>query len=331
ALFLQSKEVGELTELLKREKPDAIILTNVASDADAALIKSAKRGNIKTIGIPKSWDNMNKYGFRAKPDILVVWSEFMKREAMGFQNYLADGIKIVGIPQFDRYLDKSRIWSREKFLSEMGLEKDRQVLFFGSEGKLLPTDSNIASILSDLVTSESLKKKCQLLIRPHFGYTDDEIKFSHLFDKPHLKVDLYNEPSRGFRDHWDYSNEFFDRFVNCIYHSDIIISTYSTLALDGAAFDKPLINIGFDGVKTEPYERSVRRWEEVTYFKAVLDENAMRNVKCAEDMKSAINDYLSNPSLQSKERDGLRRKFCHKIDGQSGRRFAEVIEREIST
>ena len=65
---------------------------------------AAKKQNILVIGMVKSWDNLVKdIPIRLRPDILFVWNEVMKNQAINYQYIPKNKIKIVGIPQFDIY------------------------------------------------------------------------------------------------------------------------------------------------------------------------------------------------------------------------------------
>ncbi len=320
-VFLQKKEVSYFLNILRDVKPDIVFSTSISSDTEAALIKAAKKRHIPTIAMPKSWDNLSKFGFRVKADMFVVWSQFTKNQAIVFQNYLPEDVVEIGIPQFDGYVDKQRIYTREKFCNLYGLDPSLPIIFFGSEGKLFPTDSEIASILAEYVNIH----QCQLLIRPHYGYKRDEKKFSHLFNIPHVTVDLFNNPSSSFRDEWDYSDEFTNRFINSMYHSDVIINTCSTLSLDGAAFDKPIISIGFDGYQDLPYEKSIRRWYETYYFSYVLKTQAVDVAYNKEHLFNLITDCRNQPLLRKKERDVLIKNFCGTLDGEAGNRLYSAI------
>ncbi len=328
--FLQKEEVAHFVTLLETYKPDVVTITNVSSDTEIALLKAAKEKNIKTLAIPKSWDNLSKHGFRAKADIMVVWSDFMKKQTIEFQNYKEQDIRVIGIPQFDYYADKTRLQTREQFCSLYNLDPKKKIIFFGSEGKLFPTDSEIASILYEMVSQNTLSLSAQLLVRPHYGYKNDEQKFSHLFDKPNVTVDLQNTPSAFFRDEWDYSQEFMNRFLNTLYHSDVIVNTCSTLSLDGVAFDKPLISIAFDGYQKKRYNDSILRWYETHYYDGIVQTGAVSIVKDRKELQSEISEYLLNPERKVEERKILRDHFCHFIDGKAGERFASVIEEALS-
>ena len=324
-LFLQKSEVAQYHEVLLKEKPDLIVSTNISADTEAALIKAARRLKIRTVGMPKSWDNTSKHGFRVKTDVFVVWNEFMKEQAIRLQNYRLDQVAVIGIPQFDYYVDKSRIWSREKFCELYGLDPARKIIMFGSEGGKFPTDGDIAAIIAEQIHQGRFHRPCQLLVRPHYGYKNDDLKFKSVFGKALVSVDRFNKPSANFRDEWDYSRDFMDRFLNTLYHSDIAISTCSTLALDAVAFDKPLISIGFDGDDDQPYERSLRRWYETQYYSAVIKTGAIEVASSREKLASLIDQYLNHPEFKSKEREILRQKFVYPFDGQAGRRLADLV------
>ncbi len=77
----------EYGPLLDRYKPDLIFSTNIMEDPDSFLIRAAKTRKIPTVGMPKSWDNLSKMFLRTKPDRLIVWSPYMKSEAMLFKKY----------------------------------------------------------------------------------------------------------------------------------------------------------------------------------------------------------------------------------------------------
>ena len=324
-LISQKKEVAVFQELLQAEKPDAVIVTNIADDMEAALLKAAKKEKVFSIATPKSWDNPNKNGFRVKANALTVWNELMAGQIERYQNYAREDIHITGVPQFDYYTDLSRLMSREDFCALYDLDPKKKIILFSSEGKLFQSDGEVASVIYDAIEKGQLSEDCQLLVRPHFGYNNDEQKFKHLFDKPDVSVDLFYNPSNNFRDEWDYSDEAMDRFLNMLYHSDININTHSSLTLDTIGFDTPIISIMFDGFEPRPYRRSVERWYETAYYREVLAFRATTEVRSPKELTDAVNAYLADPSYKHNERTALKEVFCYKFDGQSGKRFFDVI------
>ena len=329
-LFVQRKDVSVFKELIKREKPILVVSTSIMSDIETAVIKAAKKLKVRVIGMPKSWDNPSRAGFRAKVDMLVVWSEFMVDQSEKFQNYKRKDMRIIGIPQFDYYTDKERVWSREKFCKEFGLDIDKKIILFASAGKAITEDKEIASIIYDFIKNDELVKKTQLLIRPHFFYKNEEKKFTHLLGKEGVVVDDSNNPSVGFRDHADYSWYHLERFLNSLYHADIVVNVASTTALDAVALDRPVIHFAYDVDEKMAKEHSLKLAYASDYNLEIVNSRATKLAQSRSGFRDLINRYLEDPSLEEKERAYLREKFCYKVDGNSGRRFADIIIEEVN-
>ena len=195
----------------------------------------------------------------------------------------------------------------------------------------MPEDTDIATVLYEFIVRGKLAAPCQLLIRPHFSYKDDEQKFAHLFGKEGVAVDRSNTPSSAFRDHGDYSLVHMDRFANSLFHADIVVNVASTITLDAAAFDKPVINVAFEPQLTVPANvQPVTSFYESDYFLEIVKTGASKIAYSKGELLNYLNRYLSSPSSEASERKELRRRFCYRVDGGAGKRFAELVIKEVS-
>ena len=80
--------------LLYKYKPSLIFCTSILMTKEIDLIKAAKTKNILVIGMVKSWDNLVKdIPIRLRPDILFVWNEVMKNQAINYQYIPKNKIK----------------------------------------------------------------------------------------------------------------------------------------------------------------------------------------------------------------------------------------------
>ena len=199
--FLQRKSVAQYQELLAQYQPDMVFIGNMLEEA--ALLKAARRQQVPTVAMPKTWDNPSKRYFRARADHIVVWGSFMKEQMMRLHDYRSGDITMTGVPQFDYYIDKSRLESRVDFCRRLGLDSKKKILCFGSEGNVMPSDADIAAVLRDLIRDKKFNEDCQLLIRPHFAYKNDEQKFISLKNQPDVVIDTNNHPAKGFPDYSD--------------------------------------------------------------------------------------------------------------------------------
>jgi hypothetical protein len=62
----------------------------------------------------------------------------------------------------------------------------------------------------------------------------------------------------------------------------------------------------------------------------IVNSHATKLAKSRGEFKELINRYLEHPEFESKERQELRDRFCYRIDGNSGKRFADLIIKEVN-
>lgn len=309
-------------------KPALVFASNINDDSCVNLVKNATAKGIYSIVMPQSWDNLSKGGFRIKGDLLVVWNDFMHDQAIKFQNYKDEEVKIIGVPQFDWHVREDLFKNREQFCNEMGLDPERKIILFGSAGKLGIADKDVTAMITKAIQKRGIKIPAQLLIRPHYGWPNDVEKFNHLVGQKHAVIDRHYKPSK-FRDSWDYSIDRNIHLADSLKYCSMLITTFSTLNLDAACFDKALINIYFDGYEKKPFKHSVRRWYGTDWTQEVLATGAVSLAKDEGHLIELINKYLSDSTINSEGRERLRNRFCYKIDGQSGKRLFAVFESKM--
>ena len=308
--------------------PDVVFSTSFVSGFDTAFMKEAKRRGIPTISMPKSWDNIPLGYARFLPDYFIVPNEPSQHVAIHFQDIPKSKVHVVGIPQFDWYARKGFIRSREEHLKKKGLDPALPLIFFGSEGVFAGHDHEVGEMIYGWVERNELAKPCQMLVRAHFSNADQDI-FRKLRGKPNVAIDSYRL-TNFLGDKWDPSKEEMVDFINSLHHCDIMINAASTLTLDAACFDRPIINIGFGCV----YEDGDKRKKDITssacytsdHFNWVLETNGTKKADSPDQLREQINKYLLNPQLESKERETLRHKLCYRLDGKSSERLVRVLD-----
>ncbi len=327
--FVQLDKVEYYKKILIDNEINLFFSTNMADETEVAILKAARKLGIKTIAMPKTWDNPTKRIFRVNVDHIVVWSNYMKQQMVDIQGYKESSITIIGIPQFDCYKNESKFISREKFCELNGLDPKKKIILFGSEGKNVPSDRFIADKIAKAIQTGEINYEAQLYIRPHFAYRNDEDKFKDLDDYENVVLDETNNPSRCFRDRWDYSDKQIEHFLNLLRHTDVLVTTCSTLVIDAAAVSTPSILIFFDekGGMEVPMFKSVRRWYECDYYRDVRKVKSAPEVYSSVEMINKINQLLKNPALFEKERNNLIDFFAFKVDGLVGKRlYDDVVE-----
>ncbi len=302
-------------KLFDTYKPDLVFLPNIAHSPDLDLLAEARRRNIKNVGMVGSWDHFNKYFVPLRSDILLAWSNVIKEEAVKYEAYEESQIKLTGFPQFDPYVDRKNIIPRDEFLSQLNLPVNKKVIFFASEGAYCLDGPDIIDMMLKWIEEGSIAPSV-IILRLYPGVPKEEQTYAKYLDHPLIHIDE--------TDNWS-STENLMHFINILYHCDVSISTYSTIAIEASIFDKPLINISFDGYhKREPH-RSVKRLVNFSHFEHITKAGGLSTVNSEEELLRVLKNYLDDGHLYARERESLRERMCWKLDGQSSARIVDYV------
>lgn len=307
--------------LFDKYMPDLLFVPNVAHNPDMKLLDEAKRQKIKTVGMCGSWDHFNKYFVPIRSDILLAWNDPLKEEAIKYEGYRPNQIEMVGFPQFDSYINNVSLIPKEDFYKKIGFEKDKKIIFFVSEGAYSLDGKDIIDMIVKWIEQGKLSKDSRIILRLYPGVNSEEETYKEFFDNQYVFVDRV--------DNWG-SRENFYNFINTMYYSDIIISTYSTISVEGCVFDKPLININFDGYSKRPANKTVARLKDFSHFKHVSNTGALSNVSSEEELLNTINKYLENSEFKSDQRKKMAERMCFKLDGKSSERIVNKIIQNLN-
>ncbi len=310
--------------LFDRYHPDLVFATNIMEDADGFVLRAAKARGIPTVGMPKSWDNLSKMVLRTKPDRLIVWSPYMRDEAKRFQDYHDEEIMMTGIPQFDGYVTRSGLPSREDFFSAIGADPSKKLILFASEAKLSPPDPSFCEMLLRALDDGRIGN-AQLLVRPHFGFREDVKRFLVFQDRPFACVDTDFDPQPVFYDAFDYSHRHMMRLAASLLYADVVVTTFSTMTLDATACGKPVVNAMFDGFETLPFGKSIRRWFTSEHYRPVVETNAPFFVRTEDELIATVRSLLERPDQHLSERTHLQNHFIGTLDGHASERVAQAV------
>jgi len=113
-------------------------------------------------------------------------------------------------------------------------------------------------------------------------------------------------------------------------HSDVVISVVSTISIEAAIFDTPIINVAFDGEQPEPFARSARRYFRFTHFANVLRHEPGSVAETPEQLVAQIGRYLADPSLEAAGRRKVVLEQCQFLDGRAAERVAQFVVDELA-
>ncbi len=307
--------------LFEKYKPDLVFLPNIAFYPDIELVREARRRKVPTVAMPANWDHFNKYFIPQQSDHLLIQNDAMRREAVVWQGYKENQIETVGFPQFDSYA-RPEEWrmEREAFFKTLNIPATSKLILFISGSVHYLDEPDILKTMSDWIDQGKIDKNAYIMVRNYPGDFDKD-KFQDLQNNPRI---LFNSLQT-----WDSTvNTYY--YNNLLYHADVVVSVYSTTALEVAMFDKPIMTIGFDAYKKRPAHQSIERLEKLSHFKNVLDTGSVSVIRTFDELLLHIKKYFADRSLDRDKRRLLVEKMCYRSDGRAAERIVEFLVKHIS-
>jgi len=323
-LFSKVVNTDEYGIYFQKYKIDAVLLTDIYAMPDVFMYYAAKRSGVPTAGFVRSWDNVTSKGTcLIKPDYLLVHNEQVKDEAISYIGIKPEVIYVTGLPHFDYYHNYHPSVSRADLLQRLGLPANsRFILFANASGSYAPIVNEMLEILDGAIVSGALPSDLHIVFRfaPNHTlnsrfYRSDRI----VFDQPGTHF------TEGAVDDWEISHDDMLYMADCLTYASITLNFASTMTIDAAALDRPVINIAFDGYKDKDTPHSLRKIYRVTHFQSVLASGGTPLVKSPSELIEAINAYLEDESRDREGRERMAREQCYRLDGKSGERTAGYI------
>ncbi|MBN1592191.1 MAG: hypothetical protein JW941_02945 [Candidatus Coatesbacteria bacterium] len=324
------KKAFAAREMLERLHPQIIMAADYLSPSSNIIFLVAQDMGIKTTGLPINWNNVYKCArIFGEPDLQMVWSEEMRQFLLDRNPRLLPGKVIAtGCPQFDFHTDKSLIMPREEFAEVIGFDPNRPVICYSAAS--LKTVRREARILRCFL-EEAIKNKSL------FGEPQVVVRLNPIGSDPEF-LDLAREYPDCFlcEPGWDVRRSIswicssmadIKMWMNLIYHSAVNISIPSTVILDFAGMNRPIVNVGYDppDLESNPYISLSDVWKQDLY-RPIIELGAAKIALNKAELSEFVDGYLRNPSDGTAERQDLTRSSFAGCFGNSSERIvAEVV------
>jgi len=321
----------------EKYKPDLVFCPHTYGKEDMAMLREAKKRKIKSVAVVNSWDNLSTRGImRILPDKMIVHNDYMKSEALKWSTMKEKDIKVAGMPHFDYYVNYQPD-SKKEFCQKTGLNPDKRFLLFCPPVNSLHWSwKNLLNDLKSEILDGSLPRDLQILVR--FAPTDDEDMSQYDLNDPIVK---YDKPGKYFnpgaandwgegRKDWEFTQEDMRHFANSLYYAELMLNYGSTLNIDGAAFDLPLINIVFDD-RTEKGRKFVEWLFIKTHNSKLFSTGGTKLVYNRQELIKAINQYLEDPFLNKAGRKRMiEQQYGPDFDGRAGERMTNFVIQQLN-
>lgn len=313
--------------LFDEYQPDLVFTpTLIDINIDARIAATARRRGIRVVGMTRSWDNLVIHGLLpAVPDRFIFQNQWLADSARDYQGLNLEKLQhdIIGLPHYDLYHDPSAmIMDRDAFFKGMGLDPTKKLILLGGFDFYWSEDV-VPRKLNEAITQGLIDDDVQVVFRPH-PRTPFKMEDYHIDELEHVTLNAaFLNPNTAFSDT--------DTFVNLVYHCDVLINVASTLAVDAAVFDKPVICIDFDDPQKKiPYWKSVHRlFDSFDHYERLVATGGARLPKSFERLIDDINDYLKHPEKDNEGRQAIIDLLVAPFDGKAGTRLGAILSEEV--
>ncbi len=292
-----------LRRFLETERPDVVVvspLVDAASDQVDA-VRAAHAVGVPVVAAIASWDNLTNKGLmRVEPDLVTVWNEIQKEEAVALHGVLPERVAVTGAQLFDRWFDRQPSQSRDAFCRQVGLPGDEPfVLFTGSSVFIARSEEEVPFVrrwIEALRSSaEPHLRTIPVLIRPH-PFNCDAWADAHF---PGLGPVVVWPRRRYTPAAEDARTSFFDS----LYYSAAVVGINTSAMIEGAILLKPVFSVltsEFAGTQ-----------EGTLHFRYMLPENGgfLRVASSIDDHVAQLRDVLRAPESVREQTERFVRAF----------------------
>jgi hypothetical protein len=322
-------------DLFDRYQPSLVVASTAGWRLDRYLLREAAARKVPTAAAIVGWDNPSSYSLSGAPmDFVTCWSEIQKEELVLGSDWPPERVHIGGIPIYDGYFRGEWRMPRQEYFRLHNLDPERKLLSYACSFVSFSPNYRNVEALARLVSSNTLAAPSQLLVRLHPNHFMDV----HLFaeerrrirqlaqDVPHVHV-VEPVPIGGELGY--YSGEDMPEKTSMMAHSDVFLTVYSTMVVEAAIHDRPIVSVCLDtpgGWNTpRKYSLPLSRIGDWPTHDRFRKAEAGRVAQTEGEILEVVNAYLREPAADRENRRAFVEREVTFTDGSAGKRTGEYL------
>ena len=293
----------------------------------------AQRLGLPAFAAITNYDNIVNMGFRGfNPTCLAVWSRQMADEVIKLQGLPASKIEITGPLQYDGLMQPLPM-DRPAFLRSIGLDPAKKTIFYAGGVNItqyfeiyrlfIEQNERVWSEPFNLVVRPYPHNK--LLGSPGWQILEKLFHGAGAYISNPFSIDANSGLTEQFRGHFSFE-EGVDELSYLLKYSDVMINAFSTISLEAAICDLPVIHLGYDPYTFgHRFNMTTEFQQKQTHNRRKLRLAASKVAKNETELVTFIGQYLSDRTLDCDARREYAVSECGELDGQAGVRLTEMI------
>ena len=328
--LLRVSHAPEAEARLRELRPAAVVVTNPFGSLEGTTAAVALRLGIPVFAMIPSWDNIStKRRMEIPYDGYLLWSERQAAELREFYpNRSSAPVRRTGAVQFDVFFQDRFTEPRAAWCARHGLPPERPVIVYavGSPNFLDEVPGAVA--FAERVAAGELGD-VTLLVRPHPIHDEGELEHHLAGTGERVVVQRTARPGEKRHQRTQSADAVLD-WVSTFRHADVVVNLSSTVTVDAAICDTPVVSLDYDPSPGAPHQVLIREINRTwTHFAPVARSGGVWMAADPDELGEAVRTYLATPELHREGRRAIVTDVCGPADGRSGHRLAEAI-RELA-
>jgi hypothetical protein len=226
-------------EYLDAHRPDLVVGTSLVRfrSSEPDYVATARMRGIATAYCVHSWDNLtNKGVIHGAPDVVLVWNEPQRREAIDLHGTAPDRVVATGAQTYDHWFDWRPSGSREEFCTRVGLRPDRPfLLYLCSSRKIAREEVEFVERWIGEVRSDPRMENFGVVVRPHPYHAEqwrgnDLSRLGEAAVWPRERIEPTDRAS---------ASDFFDS----IFHSAAVVGVNTSALIETTIVGRPVLSL----------------------------------------------------------------------------------------
>lgn len=310
---LHTTESAKLIEWMAACDADAVLLTAPETRLQGSIARCARKLGLASVAMIHSFDNLTTKGRHPILfDYYLVWNEVMKEELLrAYPEIDPNKVRITGTPHFHFYHSPRYVGTREDLAEVYDLDPSLPVLLYAAgPNTLLPHEVETVRRLRTDLDSFPLASRPQLIVRLHPWERDVQRWQSVKEQFGDVRWSIPWETSADDPTWAVPSHQDLREFCTLVRHSDVVINAASTMSLDAAICDTPVVCVDYTLAPFEYFARHMHNFYDYDHYRPIAQSGAVRIARTSGELIRYIKAYLENPALDADARARLVRTMC---------------------
>ncbi len=315
---------------LRAVAPDLLwSVGGVVRQRDRSYVLAARDLGIPVAASIQNLDTLTSYFISATYDHYLVWSETMRDRLLRLYPHVGSTrVTIAGAPRFDLHRRSSRFRSRRETLSGFGMPPDAHYyLYATSVSALAPDEPALVAELVARMRRDDLLRKAWLVVRLHPG--EGSPRWEAVLGGAERVVLSPAWSAEPDADGWILSMPDDESgLVSSLRHAAACLNIASTITLDAAVLDRPVIGIEFGREASGPTEILYEEFY-ADHYVPLVRSGGLRLAHDWEELRGLMQCAMAHPTQDRERRAQMVRRECGVVDGHAADRVATAIRRLV--